>query len=1148
MPSSSAATPWVRIQLASLVVNSGLNSDLLSSLFVASIEKSNDPIVLFHTYRIILAAGLSQWTNFGTDDILGLLNLVLYAGLAHTQEMPAYVLNQAATVYAAFTKRAWMNWVAPDVETTPELAEVKKRTQSDLAMLFQSETPLADTSADPQSEVGQSSIRKQKLFGLALIEALVSEFECTRKASSMDMGVESHSECFTRFEAEELGEMFVLVASLLMFLHPENDPVTLGLFTRSLQLFTSILTWPFGQIWQILGMHFIHTPTSAPCRPPAHWRNLLITPNMEILSIYSTMYSFARESDPQLAHVVCEGLMQLANLQGEIFGGQEETRGETRRIWVSSFSTLLMSLLAIEGLSNVEMRDIATITQRFFASTPLSNLIEATSAEGAEQFLTSVTVRTEETMHRLAVAATPGGSLLSGVDAADHFEDDEVEDTVIGEALDIWLSAWATWSSDVTQTTPFAPLQPLMFRVFSSYVMARLEIAKAELNKDQGAWIEMEVPKSKQDLSNPIITEQLTNATAIGRMSPRTSCEFLKSTLQTIATSLRTCVETSDLSSAAEANLEELHWVVMITCHFLCLINRGELASVPVAINRLCHTLDEQGEANQIIELNNVVFEIVTLETYALELSATSGVLVWSPLVAETLAWFMAHWVSCYLLLSETNVVSMCASLQAEYGQTSAAAHGILDSLLRKIIVNLTSWNGETLVLVRSCDILNHISRLDTLNMGLLVKLSGWNDLFTAWTSGDALMAQFPPKVQRRLMEALAHIVQADGVEDQLSYLNALVAPIDQHFSETLEAPNFTSTFQTPATMLSLQVSLERIRGLYKSTRGRTYKSVNAIAVRYLSTLVDLLILYKDHHSMILLILKILNDYSSFVLACTYDEANMVEFHQAISTLFVQAVPTGLFKRKTSRVGVTQLGSRYGEEDARQEQMEELLQALRILSNIVDNEGEEPARLSFEGLAVIVGPNLDEELLSYPVLCKQYFHFVTAIFGCHAGHLRKMEDSLFESILRALQTGLHQTDDYIQIAALDAVAKIASYNYKMIAQKNVDVLDTKRPILGMWIDVLLRWILYDDGFKPDIIMASSLTFFALLLSENEAYNATVANIIAERQNPAEQEQLSNLFNSLLVDVEPTWNNSTKTKFFENFKRFVPTARGILHRR
>lgn len=1134
----------MRIRLIQFRPNSGLNTDLGLLSFHSSTEKSADPVVLFHAYRILLLAGVSSWANLGREDVLALRSLVVNAGAYHSLEMPPYVINQASTVYAAFTKRAWVNYVAPGVDSPPELLELKESMNSDIARLLASEFLEADPSIAPESDAGQNRLYKQKLFGLAVIDSLVMEFECSRKASSMDIGAESHMECFTRFESEELGNLLVSVMSMLMAGAEFTQPLYLEVFGKALQLVTRILSWPFGQIWQIIGIQFVHSTISTPCRPPLHWRNFLITPEMDMLNFYSHLYPIVRANDAQLTHVVCEGLMQLASLQGEIFGNTEESRAEPRKAWISSFGTVVMNILCIEGLSNTEMRDVSTIVQRFFGCTPLSAMIDALGSDSTEQFLTAIITRTEETMTRMTKISTPGGAFTDG---AGHFEDDEVEDTVIGEALDTWLTAWASWSTDVTISTSFPPLQSLMFRIFNSYVLGRLEIAKAELLKDSD-WVETDAPKSKQDLSNPVISEQLANVTAIGRMSPRASCEFLRSTLANIVGSLRTYVEASELSEASQALLEELHWLLMITGHFLCMINLGDMTSIPLPINRLCNTLDEQGEANQVIQLVNGIFELVALESTAFEVSQSTGAFVWSPLVSETLAWFLAHWSSCYLLLSDSSLLTPAASIQAEYGQSSATAHAILDSLLRKIVFNLTNWTGETNVLVRTCQILQLISRLDTLHMNLLVSLSGWNDLYNAWTSNDPLMAQFPPKVQRRLVQALAHIVQADGVDDQLTYLNAMVAPIDQQLSECLHAPNFTASFQTPPVMLSLQVALERIRGLFKSTRGRTFKSVNTISIRYLPSLVDLILLYKDHHAMTLLILKCMADYAKFVLACTYEEEYSLDFNQALSTLLAQAGAAGLFKKRGGKTRFTQLGSKYGDEDAQQEQVNELLQMLYILCCAVSSEGESSARVSFEGLALVVAPNLTEELLTYPLLCKHYFQFVTSIFDNHAQHLRSMDDSLFEGILTAIQSGIHHVDEYIQMAALDAVAQISSYNWKMMHGKNIDVLDTKRAILGSWIDVLIRWVLFDDSFRANLIMAASLTWFSLLLSEQDAYNHTVQNIIGEIQDPTTQQRLGELFNALLTGIEPVWNRTTKADFHDNFKQFVNVSRGMLRRK
>ena len=1101
-------------------------------------EKSNDSVVLFHALRILMAATITMWASLPVESVEATKLLVLSFGEYQSDSQPPYVLNQAATVYAALVKRSWMPYVSNGESL--ELMEMKRSVQSDVSRLASSEK------------------LKTRIFGVSLIDCLVNEFECSRKASSMDLGAEHHMDCFMRFEQEELGEFFMFIVSMLLDLtsQPITSPEQRQLMTNTLQLCTRILTWPFGQIAQILGIHYANPQQLL--RPPASWREILITPNMEVLAVYNNAYNYARTSDPQLAHFVREGLMQLASLSGEIFGSTEETRSEPKKAWITAIASLLNELLSTEHLTNSEMRDMSVIVHRFFGTTSIASIVESIGLPNAEVMMSTVSARTCETMDRLKTVAEGGGSSsLEGVDAYDHFDDSEVEDTVLGEALDTWLQAWASWSSDAT-TTVFPNLPCFMFEVFSAYVSSRLAIARAELMKSEAGdqWLTYDVPKTKQDLTNPIIIDQLSSATAIGRMSPRTSTEYLKTTLEEVIKPLKEFVERGETAQEAQMRLEELHWLLMIIGHFLCHVSHGEIASIPLPINRLCNTFDEQGEPNQIVALSSLVFYVVSLENTALEMShaqqqqhhngAVGGNLVWSPLVAETLAWFLAHWSSCYLLLSDLGTITS-PSLFENYGQESPNALAILDSLLRKIIINFTSWGGETAVLIQTCQILHLISKLDTLHMSTLVRIPAWNELFSAWTSGNATMISFPPKVQRRLMMALAHIVQSDSVDDQVSYLNLLVGPIDESLQSILHAPDFHTNFQSPAVMLPLQMTLERIRGLARSTRGRTYKAVNQIVSRYLPSLVELIILYKDFHSIVLLILKICSDYVSFILCCTYDDGEMANFHNALANLLQGAEATSLFKRRSSRTSTTTLGSRYGSDDTQLEQYEELLQILLTLCGVVENEGAQIAGLCFYALSVIT-PYIDNDMLSYPMLCRHYFHFISAIFGVHASEIGHMDDAMFEVLIHSLEIGLQQSDEYIQMAALDAVTKIASFNFKMMTQKNTDALGQKRSVIQQFITTLLKWMLFEDSFKIELMTSASSTYFSLVCSEEEAYKQTVSLLIQDQPDPSQQQRLSELFAALLNGIEFSWSRKSKEAFLTNMTAFVPVVRSILHRR
>jgi hypothetical protein len=1116
------------------------------------LDRTQDPVVLFHTFRIILQAMIANWAEMSPELIFDVKSMILTFGTQYAESQPPYVLNQISTVYAALTKRSWMSYILLDGAS--ELVALKQMLNEDMTQLI---------------AVGRSVSLKARLFGVSVLDAVVTEFECSRKSSTLDLGAELHSLCFESFQDDDLGPLFVLVVSQLMQLVSEyseargstpggqggpkkkfssNDVVSssdlVELLARTLQLCTHILSWPFGQVGLILGIFMGNSMQLL--KPPFSWRDILITPDMEVLTVYSSLYMLVRNHNAQLARLAREGMMQLSSLSGDVYGTTEEMRAEPRRAWINAFSSLITQLLANEDLSNAELRDKASIVQRFFGATSLQSLVDAIGTQNLEVMMELVCRRTCDTMDRLLKAAENGGTGFEGVDASDHFDDADVEDTVLGDAVDTWLQAWAAWSSD-SATTTFPNLPFFMFEVFNSYVFVRLGIARAELIRSETSdrWVNYEIPTAKHDLTNSVIIEQLANVASIARVSPRTSIEHLKRELGSISTAVRGCVERGESSQEMHMKLEELHWLLMIIGHFLCHVNRAELSYIPIPIHRLCNTYDEQGQENDVIALSSQVFEIIQIENMAIEAAQNTGQLVWSPLVAETLAWFLANWSSCYLLISDLSN-SASPSLMDHYGANSENVVVVLDELFRKIVINLTGWPGETAVLLRTCNILQLISRLDTLHMSMLSKLSGFNDLFGAWTSGNATMASYPPKVQRKLMSALAHLVQAEGVEDQVSYLNMLIEPVETQFQAIIQSPDFQNSFQSPSTMISLQIVFERLRGLLQSTRGRTYKSVNQIVTHYLSSLVELLLIYKEYHQMVLLILKIYSDYVAYVLCCTYDDSLTLPFKTALHHLLTTAQSINLFKRRNTG-GTTALGARYGAEEAQIEQYEELLTLFGILCGIVDDKEEDVAKLSFFSLEVAT-PHIDAEMLAYPKLCRRYFHFISSIFGVHANQLGNLDDSLFNVVLSALEAGLQQVDEYIQMAALDAIAKVASFNFKMLTQKGIDILQSKHNALGQFITTLLHWLLFEDGFKMELIESASKAYFALVCSEEETYKQTVQSLIEQQPEPSTQQRLIELFENLMNGIELQWTDANKSSFTTHMKSFVPIARGMLHRR
>ena len=99
--------------------------------------------------------------------------------------------------------------------------------------------------------------------------------------------------------------------------------------------------------------------------------------------------------------------------------------------------------------------------------------------------------------------------------------------------------------------------------------------------------------------------------------------------------------------------LEELHWLLLITGFFLCDAPEGETIMAPPHL--LGHFELPPNSGDPIVVVVNQILEIAKLENNLL--ISRTHTQTWSPLVAETLAWFLQRWVNSYLLMDESSYI-----------------------------------------------------------------------------------------------------------------------------------------------------------------------------------------------------------------------------------------------------------------------------------------------------------------------------------------------------------------------------------------------------------------------------------------------------------------------------------------------------------
>jgi len=99
--------------------------------------------------------------------------------------------------------------------------------------------------------------------------------------------------------------------------------------------------------------------------------------------------------------------------------------------------------------------------------------------------------------------------------------------------------------------------------------------------------------------------------------------------------------------------LEELHWLLLVTGYFLCDSPEGETIMAPALL--MGHFEIPEGTPDPVVVVVNQVLTVAKFENSLLMSRQHAN--YWSPLLAETVSWFLQRWVYSYLLLDESQFI-----------------------------------------------------------------------------------------------------------------------------------------------------------------------------------------------------------------------------------------------------------------------------------------------------------------------------------------------------------------------------------------------------------------------------------------------------------------------------------------------------------
>lgn len=185
-------------------------------------------------------------------------------------------------------------------------------------------------------------------------------------------------------------------------------------------------------------------------------------------------------------------------------------------------------------------------------------------------------------------------------------------------------------------------------------------------------------------------------------------------------------------SSTLENLYEDLHWLVLISGHVLCLESVGETALVPSEIMHYSMEQQRQGHfdinltlqllaspgsdigditgaeqsADHMIRLIAGVFRLAEVAKRTIAANASHHL---SPELCSTVVWFLHRWSLSYLLPKESYYAEISPTLLQAFGEDTPGAQWSVTFVLEQIQCYLNAFKGEPKLVKGLVDLLTSL-------------------------------------------------------------------------------------------------------------------------------------------------------------------------------------------------------------------------------------------------------------------------------------------------------------------------------------------------------------------------------------------------------------------------------------------------------
>ena len=838
--------------------------------YLSVLEMKNVPVQQFHA-----ASGLGIWAmeNYSIDTVKLLKDIRSSLVQLLSDDMVHFVREELAQVVALITKRSWMDEAEHD----------KLEFLSLVYSLLEGTEHL-------------------KFNGLVIISALCNEFS-SDKASSVGLPREFHLYTRQIFQ-DKLFDIFTRIIGLMHGIiqsYREEQKILLKLCFSTVEKFIS---WDFVNDVTI-PKHLLNTSdddvSSWSVGLPKEWTDQIA--REEILQLFLKGHSLLgadRDKSRQC-------FIQLACISGDSFQENSSFLPGFVQILLGLINQFLLTSINRDSTDEHELLAITQITTRLFNNHHLEKF-------GAIPDFTKLL----EELGKTSLFVTS----LCTTDDDDPFIEslDDILDVWAGLIQDMELldSQKRSMNEGFQFSMPnlLALITNISSALWSDYVNFILRFSEANAYKDE----DDQHGFKDQDM----YLESLTNSAIIGRMNPHASVGKLLELLSPRAELLDQILSAGTLDARLPVLFEQIHWIIMLSGHFLADPPIGETPLIPMSI--LKYSKSQGGfMEDPIVVLCKVVFHF--LEILKVE-PGTPKFDICSPALVETLFWFIKRWSRTYLIVDTADYPFISQSIIQTFGYPGEGPQ-VLDYLIEMIHKNLAAWASEADIVMQLIMCLKCFSLSPLIRRQMLASAK-FNHLVTFFLNN---LSRMPPNIQSILIETIANIAtHAEPAELRNTYFSSLSNAIDLQLSSLIGRPDFNSIYTEQNFMEKIVAILEMYDGLSMAADESNSGPIFEACAKHFSTLIKLLDLYHNFQEFEIYVLRIFAHLASYMSFEVLTQDQKMVFYSSISQLLAVYTKNETHRK---RVKIT-----HDEEEL----FEDLSFILQILTSLITGE--------FEGLGI----------------------------------------------------------------------------------------------------------------------------------------------------------------------------------------------------